>query len=101
MPISFKGPVEKPWFPPISPIATIFGLAKIEPRFPARKGRRPHADITEALVLEVKGRSRPQIHQALGKADSLQKRRLSDAMRQRKVREKRRVAQGLPGRDEE
>ena len=96
MPGNFKGPADKPWFPLTSPIVTLFGVAKIEPRFPTTKGRRRRDDVTEALALDAQGRSLPEIHRALGKTDPLEKRRLSDAMRQRKAREKRGVSEDLP-----
>lgn len=100
MPISFSRPAKKTWVLVISPIATLFGVAKIEPRFPPPKGRPQHDDVTKALALEAEGRSRPEIYQALGKRHPWDKRLLGDAMRQRKARARRRASEGFAGRDE-
>ena len=56
------------------------------------RGRQPSYEVTTALKLENEGQSRKDIYVFLGKTTRLEQHALSEAMRQRKFRQKR--AQG-------
>jgi hypothetical protein len=60
--------------------------------YPApRRGRPQHSDVTRALRLEAEGKSRKEIYRALAKNTHEKQHALSQAMRHRKMREKRRA----------
>jgi hypothetical protein len=59
--------------------------------WPRHPGKPRHADVDEAMRLEQTGVRRQQIYRRLGKSDPLSKHALRQAMRQRRIRARRRA----------
>jgi hypothetical protein len=64
--------------------------------YPSEPGRPKSSDVTTALQLKAEGKSNKEIYRLLGKTTQPEQHSLREAMRQRKIRERRRAARDKP-----